>query len=71
MLKSKVSLVGSENLNDLDWLRSDEAATYLRMSRDALRTAAYRGEVRSYKWRRRLYFKKSELDHMIRSSLRR
>jgi hypothetical protein len=48
-----------------NWMSSQDAAAYLRMTVGALRTAVCKGTVVSYKWRRRLYFKKSELDRMI------
>ena len=50
------------------WLTSKEAADYLRMSADALRTAVCRGQLTSFKWRRRLYFKRIELDRMLEMS---
>ena len=54
--------------DNLVWMSSDEAATYLRMSVGALRTAVCRGQVRARKWLRRLYFKKTELDLLLESS---
>jgi hypothetical protein len=53
---------------NLAWMNSSEAARYLRISAGALRTAVYRGQVRSRKWRRKLYFRKSELDFMLEKS---
>jgi hypothetical protein len=53
---------------NLAWMNSSEAAHYLRISAGALRTAVYRGQVRARKWRRKLYFRKSELDYMLEKS---
>ncbi len=53
---------------NLVWMTSEEAARYLRISVGALRTAVCRGDVRFRKWRRRLYFKRIELDLLLESS---
>jgi hypothetical protein len=54
------------------WLNTVDAAIYLRkLTKDglpsvgAIRTAVCRGVLRSYKWQRRLYFKKTDIDHML------
>jgi len=49
----------------LNWMTTKDAATYLRMSEGAIRIAVSRGELKSYKFRRRLYFKKADLDKLI------
>ncbi len=54
---------------NLVWMTSEEAARYLRKTVGALRTAVCRGQIRARKWRRRLYFKKFELDVLLESSL--
>ena len=54
--------------DNLVWLNSAEAADYLRKSADAVRIAVSRGQLRARKWRRRLYFKKSELDFLLESA---
>jgi len=56
-----------ENLvfDNLVWLSSAEAAKYLRKSVDAVRIAVGRGQLQARKWRRRLYFRKSELDFLL------
>jgi excisionase family DNA binding protein len=46
-------------------MNSKEAAEYLRISVGALRVAVCKGDIRPYRWRRRLYFKRYELDRMI------
>ena len=53
---------------NLVWMTSEEAARYLRKSVGALRTAVCRGQLRARKWRRRLYFRKIELDRLLESS---
>lgn len=53
---------------NLVWMTSEEAARYLRKTVGALRTAVCRGQIRARKWRRRLYFRKIELDRMLESS---
>ena len=55
--------------DNLVWLTSVEAAIYLRKSPGAIRTAVCRGQLRCRKWRRRLYFKRSELDRLLETSL--
>jgi len=61
------SVTSNEQLfdNKLVWMNSDEAACYLRMSVGALRTAVWRSQIRPRKWRRRLYFKRVELDLLL------
>ncbi len=52
----------------LTWLDSKEAARYLRKTANALRIMVYRGYVRPRRFRRRLYFRKIELDRLLESS---
>ncbi len=54
--------------DNLVWLNSVEAAKYLRKTANALRIAVNRGQLRCRKWRRRLYFKKTELDRLLENS---
>ena len=54
--------------NNLKWMTTNEAAAYLRKSTNALRTAVCRGHIKARKFRRRLYFKRSELDRLIETS---
>jgi len=58
----------NEIFDNLVWLSSVEAAHYLRKSVGALRTAVSRGQIRARKWRRRLYFRKEELDRLLEDS---
>ncbi len=58
-----------EPLHELNWLDSKEAARYLRKSANALRIMVYRGYVKPRKFRRRLYFRKIELDRLLESSI--
>lgn len=55
--------------DNLVWLDSKDAANYLRKTVGALRAAVCRGQIRAYRWQRRLYFKRSELDRMLEGSL--
>lgn len=50
---------------NLVWLSSAEAAAYLRKSPGAIRIAVCRGHLPAHKWKRRLYFKKADLDYAI------
>lgn len=54
--------------DNLIWLTTDEAAKYIRKSSNALRIAVHKGHIHARKFRRRLYFKKSELDLMLDTS---
>ncbi len=61
--------------DNLVWMTSEEAAVYLRkITKDgkpsvgAIRNAVYRGLLKARKWRRRLYFKRSELDLLLETS---
>lgn len=56
------------DLNSLVWLDSEEAAKYLRKSANALRIMVYRGYIRPRRFRRRLYFRRIELDRLLESS---
>ncbi|HAZ12963.1 MAG: hypothetical protein A2X86_09245 [Bdellovibrionales bacterium GWA2_49_15] len=53
---------------NLYWMTTNEAATYLRKSANALRTAVCRGHITARKFKRRLYFKRSDLDRLIETS---
>lgn len=59
---------GQIEFDRLTWLDSEEAATYLRKTANALRIMVYRGYIRPRKFRRRLYFRKIELDRLLESS---
>ncbi len=68
-MNSLEELSSSELLFDnLTWMTSVEAARYLRKSVGALRTAVCRGQISCRKWRRRLYFRRSELDRLLENS---
>ena len=54
-------------LERLTWLNTNEAAFYLRKSANALRIMVCRGYIRPRKFRRRLYFRKVELDRLLES----
>jgi hypothetical protein len=57
-----------EVLERLTWLDSNEAAKYLRKTANALRIMVYRGYLRPRKFRRRIYFRRLELDRLLESS---
>jgi excisionase family DNA binding protein len=50
------------------WMTTNEAAAYLRKSSNAIRTAVCRGHIKARKFKRRLYFNRSELDRLIETS---
>jgi hypothetical protein len=54
--------------DQLTWLDSKEAAKYLRKTANALRIMVFRGYLRPRKFRRRLYFRKIELERLLESS---
>ncbi len=53
---------------NLIWLTTEEAATYLRKSANAIRIMVFKKILRARKFRRRLYFKRDELDAVIETS---
>jgi len=59
---------GQVELDRLTWMNCNEAATYLRKSPNALRIMVSRGYIRPRRLRRRLYFRKVELDRMLESN---
>lgn len=74
---SKATQYSSENLsvekgalfNKLIWLDSKDAARFLRVSVGSLRNMVYRRQIVARKFRRKLYFKASELNRLIEDSL--
>lgn len=60
--------VSLDDLNNLTWLDSKEAAKYLRKTANAVRILTYRGYIIPRKFRRRLYFGRIELDRLLESS---
>lgn len=55
----------NEIFNNLIWMTTEDAARYLRKSADAIRHLVYRGDLRARKFKRRLYFRRDELDEML------
>lgn len=51
------------------WVDTKEAANFLRISVGSLRNAVYRKQVIARKFRRRLYFKVSELNRLLDNSI--
>lgn len=58
----------TEIFDNLVWMTSAEAASYLRKSVGAIRVMVCRGQIRARKFHRRLYFKKIELDRVLDSA---
>lgn len=54
--------------DNLIWLTTEEAARYIRKSTNALRIAVHKGHINARKFRRRLYFRKNELDLLLDNS---
>ena len=59
------SIDSNEIFNNLIWMTTEDAARYLRKSADAIRHLVYRGDLRARKFKRRLYFRRDELDEML------
>ncbi|PIQ68543.1 MAG: hypothetical protein COV91_03380 [Candidatus Taylorbacteria bacterium CG11_big_fil_rev_8_21_14_0_20_46_11] len=57
-----------EFFDNLIWLRSEDAAKYLRTSVGQIRNMVYRGQLKARKFRNRLYFKRRELDNLLETS---
>lgn len=55
--------------NNRIWLSTDEAAQYLGKTKNAIWILLCRGLLIKRKWRRRLYFKRAELDRLLETSL--
>jgi excisionase family DNA binding protein len=63
---SKTESKDSEEIfNNLIWMTTEDAARYLRKTADAIRHLVYRGDLRARKFKRRLYFRRDELDEML------
>jgi len=58
----------SELFDNKIWMTVYDAAKYLSITPNALRIAVHRKEIIARKFRRKLYFKKIELDQQIESS---
>ncbi len=58
-----------EFFNNRIWLSTDEAAQYLGKTKNAIWILLCRGLLIKRKWRRRLYFKRAELDRLLETSL--
>ena len=55
-------------LEQLTWMNTEEAAHYLRKTKNAVLIMVNRGHIRPRKFRRRLYFRRIELDRLLESS---
>ena len=57
-----------EFFGNLKWLKSEDAAKYLRTSVGQIRNMVYRGQLKARKFQNRLYFKRRELDYLLETS---
>lgn len=63
--------VGKDNklttkiFENLIWMTTEETAFYLRKSTNAIRLMVFKGDLKPRKFKRRLYFKKEELDLLL------
>lgn len=57
-----------EFFENLKWLKSEDAAKYLRTSVGQIRNMVYRGQLKARKFQNRLYCKRRELDHLLEIS---
>ena len=62
------SINSDKFFDNLIWLNTEEAARYLRKSANAIRILVHKKVLRARKFRRRLYFKKSELELLVDTS---
>ena len=51
------------------WMTIKDAARYLGRTTNAVYIAVYRGHLSKYKWNGKLYFRRSDLDRLLESSL--
>ncbi len=54
-----------ENLNERKWMTCKEVAHFLSISENAVRILVYRGQIRVYKFGRRLRFLSSDCESLI------
>jgi excisionase family DNA binding protein len=67
---SKQALNESQIFYNLIWMKTSEAAEYLRLSESALRTLIHRNpRIPRYKLGNTLRFKREDLDRLLESSL--
>ncbi len=66
---------GQTLYENLQWLSTKDAAIYLRKfrvdgtpSEGAIRNLVWRGILKARKWRRRLFFKRTDLDRLIQNA---
>ena len=61
--------IGNNQLfNNLKWMNSEEASTYLSTSVGSIRNMVYRGQLPAKKLGNRLRFKKDDLDSLLINS---
>ena len=70
ILDSSSSTTSADCSLTTEWLNSEEAANFLRISVKALRNMTSNGQLPFYKLRRRNRYRKDELETMLRSQKR-
>lgn len=69
MMKLLVEESSSALLFDkLKWMNAREAAFYLRVSVGQIRNMVWRGQLKSYKFRNRLRFLRTDLERLVKPS---
>lgn len=64
-LVNKTEINDDEFFKNFIWMTTEDAARYLRKSADAIRHLVYRGDLKARKFKRRLYFRRDELDEVL------
>lgn len=65
---NSLELTSEMFFENLSWMRTEDAAKYLRTSVGQIRNMVYRGQLRPRKFNRRLYFCKVDIDRAIENS---
>lgn len=72
MINKKIATSSQEEeqgfFYNLKWLRTEEAAQYLRTSVGQIRNMVYRKQLKARKFQNRLYFRRRELDFILEAS---
>lgn len=63
--ENKIARGQKVSLGEIRWLTTGEAAQYLRVSADSIKTMVYRGKIRVHKLGRRNRFLREELERLI------
>lgn len=62
--------MSSKLFENLIWLNSADLAEYLRSSEGSVRQMVYKGIIKPYKIGRKNLFKRSEIDNLLESSIK-